>query len=54
MITITRTEFDKKVDMEFAYLTHINRLPEQKARQQACENVSKEFTTQISKDGCEK
>lgn len=40
---ITRAEFDKKVDTEFAYLTHVDRMPEAMARKKAAEIVAKDY-----------
>ena len=45
MTTISRIEFDKKVEMEFAYLTYQEHMPEHEARQKAYETVSQKFTT---------
>jgi len=41
--TITRTEFEKKVEMEAAYLTYMDRLSPNEANQKARETVSKEY-----------
>jgi hypothetical protein len=43
MKKITRAEFDKKVDQEFAYLTYQERMSEDKARAQARKTVSQEY-----------
>ena len=43
MQTISRAEFDKKVDREFAYLTYQERMSEDKARVQARKTVSQEY-----------
>jgi len=43
MKTITRAEFDKKVEMEFAHLSYVERMPEDKARAKAMESVSQEY-----------
>jgi hypothetical protein len=43
MKTITVTEFNKKMDVEFAHYTHIDGMPEKEARQKAYETVSKEY-----------
>ena len=45
-MTITITEFNKKVDIEFGYLTHVDRMPEKEARQKAYETVAKEYKTE--------
>lgn len=43
MQTISRAEFNKKVDQEFAYLTYQERMSEDKARAQAVRTVSEKF-----------
>ena len=43
MQTISRAEFDKKVEMEYAYLTHVDRMNHEKAQVQAVETVSQSF-----------
>jgi len=43
-IQITQIEFDKKVDIEFGYLTHVDRVKEEKARQQAIATVSEKYS----------
>ena len=43
MQTISRAEFNKKVDQEFAYLTYQDRLSEDKARAQAIRTVSEKY-----------
>lgn len=46
METITRAEFDKKVEIEFGYLTYIEHMNEDKAKTQALANVSAKYTTE--------
>lgn len=43
MKTISVTEFDKRVDIEFGFLTHIEHMSEDKARKQAIDTVSKQY-----------
>jgi len=43
MKVITQAEFDKKVDIEYAYLTYTERMPEDKALELARESVAKEY-----------
>lgn len=43
MKTISVTEFDKRVDMEFGFLTHMEGMSPEKARKQAIETVSQEY-----------
>ena len=43
---ISQAEFNKKVEIEFAYLTYMNRLPRDVANNQAIATVSEKFTIQ--------
>lgn len=43
MKTISVTEFDKRVEMEFAFLTHLEGMKPEKAREQAFDTVSKDY-----------
>ena len=43
MKTITAAEFDKKVEIEFAYLNHVNRLNPEVAQKKAYEIVASEY-----------
>jgi len=43
MKTITKNEFDKKIEIEYAYLTYMEHMPENKARELARERVAKEY-----------
>ena len=43
MKTISVTEFDKRVDIEFGFLTHMEGMSPEKARKQAIETVSQEY-----------
>lgn len=45
---ITQAAFDKKVDTEFAYLTHVDGLTPEKARREAEETVAEKF--EVKKD----
>jgi hypothetical protein len=40
---ISQVEFDKKVDIEYAHYTYVNRMSEKEARQKAKEDVSAKF-----------
>lgn len=40
---ITKAEFEKRCEIEFEYLVWIDRLPKQKASQQAFETISAEY-----------
>ena len=42
-ITITQEDFNKRVEIEFAYLTHIDRLPKFAAEQNAYKTVSEKY-----------
>ena len=44
MKIISRAEFDKKVEMEFAHLTYVERMPEKEAQTKAHNCVAKEFS----------
>lgn len=46
MQIISRSEFNKKVDLEFAYLTYKDRISEDKARAQAIRTVSEKFKSE--------
>ena len=43
MKTISTLEFNKKVEIEFAHLSYMQRMTEIYAKQQALANVSKEY-----------
>jgi hypothetical protein len=43
MTTISLAEFNKKVEVEFAHLSYVDRMPADAAKQQAIKNVSKEY-----------
>ena len=43
MTTISITEFNKKVEIEFAHLVYVQRMPNDAAKQQAIKNISKEY-----------
>lgn len=40
---ISRQEFDKKVDIAFGYMTYMDRLKPEEARQKALEEVSEKY-----------
>jgi hypothetical protein len=40
---ISQSEFDKKVDIAFGYLTYMDRIPEKEARTKAKQEVSEKF-----------
>lgn len=43
METITRAEFDKKVEIEFGYLTYMEHMSVDKAKAQALATVSQKY-----------
>lgn len=46
MKTISTTEFNKKVEMEFDYLVYTERMKEKEARQKAYDTISSEYQTE--------